>query len=299
MGATFIPRRISEQLDTSITGVANDDFLQRKSGAWANRTVAQVKADLGLPITAFNGTVGAATPSTVAATTGTFSGQVTASANGAASAPAVNITGVPFAGTGTTSFPLVFINETGAAASTTLNTAGTLFGVNGNGTADLMNLLKDGVSQCKVTSGGALTASTVSASWVQAQIYVGTSGLSTLKSPSSGVITALNSAETDFARLQLGGTTSSFPSIKRSGATLAFRLADDSADCTITAGKATFSGSVILPSYTVAGLPAAASNTYGRAFVTDANATTFNSTVAGGGANKVPVWSDGTNWIIG
>lgn len=27
---------------------SNDDFLQRKSGAWANRTVAQVKSDLGL-----------------------------------------------------------------------------------------------------------------------------------------------------------------------------------------------------------------------------------------------------------
>ena len=31
-----------------------------------------------------------------------------------------------------------------------------------------------------------------------------------------------------------------------------------------------------------------------RSFVTDATATTFLSTVAGGGANKVPVVSDGT-----
>lgn len=30
-------------------GGANDDFLQRKAGAWTNRTVAQVKADLGSP----------------------------------------------------------------------------------------------------------------------------------------------------------------------------------------------------------------------------------------------------------
>ena len=36
-----------------------------------------------------------------------------------------------------------------------------------------------------------------------------------------------------------------------------------------------------------------------RAFVTDANATTFNSIVAGGGANFVPVFCDGTNWRIG
>lgn len=51
---------------------------------------------------------------------------------------------------------------------------------------------------------------------------------------------------------------------------------------------------------TVAGLPAASSALTGaRLFVTDANATTFLSTVAGGGANKVPVVCDGTNWLIG
>jgi hypothetical protein len=34
-------------------------------------------------------------------------------------------------------------------------------------------------------------------------------------------------------------------------------------------------------------------------FVSDANATTFASIVAGGGANNIPVYSDGTNWRIG
>lgn len=51
---------------------------------------------------------------------------------------------------------------------------------------------------------------------------------------------------------------------------------------------------------TVATLPAAATAGAGaRAFVTNANATTFASIVAGGGANGVPVYSDGTNWRIG
>jgi len=36
-----------------------------------------------------------------------------------------------------------------------------------------------------------------------------------------------------------------------------------------------------------------------RWFVSDANATTFASTVAAGGANNVPVVCNGTNWIIG
>lgn len=53
-----------------------------------------------------------------------------------------------------------------------------------------------------------------------------------------------------------------------------------------------------LRTYTVATLPAA--GTAGRkAFVADANSTTFASVVAGGGANGVPVYDDGTNWRIG
>src|SRR5688572_5533677 len=51
---------------------------------------------------------------------------------------------------------------------------------------------------------------------------------------------------------------------------------------------------------TVATLPSASDLGAGAtAFVTDANATTFHNTVAGGGSNKVPVVSDGTNWLIG
>ena len=51
---------------------------------------------------------------------------------------------------------------------------------------------------------------------------------------------------------------------------------------------------------TVANLPSAATVGAGaRATVSDATATTFASTVAGGGANIVPVYSDGTNWKIG
>lgn len=52
-------------------------------------------------------------------------------------------------------------------------------------------------------------------------------------------------------------------------------------------------------SYTAASLPPAANYPYGRTYVTDATATTFASTVAGGGLNIVPVFSNGTNWIIG
>ncbi len=51
---------------------------------------------------------------------------------------------------------------------------------------------------------------------------------------------------------------------------------------------------------TVANLPSAVTAGAGaRAMVSNASATTFNSIVAGGGANIVPVFSDGTNWRIG
>jgi hypothetical protein len=50
---------------------------------------------------------------------------------------------------------------------------------------------------------------------------------------------------------------------------------------------------------TVADLPVAAAGNAGSIqYVTDANATTIGSTVAGGGANKVMVWSDGAAWKI-
>jgi hypothetical protein len=47
-------------------------------------------------------------------------------------------------------------------------------------------------------------------------------------------------------------------------------------------------------------LPAASAVGAGaRAFITDGNTATFGSQVSGGGANKVPVYSDGTNWFVG
>lgn len=49
---------------------------------------------------------------------------------------------------------------------------------------------------------------------------------------------------------------------------------------------------------TVATLPPAG-NAGARNFVTDATVTTFASVVVGGGANKVPVYDDGSAWRIG
>jgi len=61
-------------------------------------------------------------------------------------------------------------------------------------------------------------------------------------------------------------------------------------------GNLTVSGTVKTGVYTVATLPTPSAGM--RAYVTDASATTYMSTVAGGGANVVPVFYDGTNWKI-
>jgi hypothetical protein len=69
-----------------------------------------------------------------------------------------------------------------------------------------------------------------------------------------------------------------------------------------SANRVAYSVPVRLPNSTVAGLVAAGTAGAGAfAFVTDATQTAIlglGLAVVGGGANKVPVYSDGTNWII-
>ena len=122
-------------------------------------------------------------------------------------------------------------------------------------------------------------------------VFFGSNG--TLAATADGSYKFANNAGTDFGRLQFGGTTSSFPAISRTGARIQFRLADDS-DYAIPEARyfrplqTTFSGLVAAGT---AGAGAVAS-------ISDATATTPRSIAAGGGANKVMVWSDGTNWLI-
>ena len=63
-------------------------------------------------------------------------------------------------------------------------------------------------------------------------------------------------------------------------------------------GSVTVSTTTTLGVYTVATLPSASANAGALAQVTDSSVTTNGSTVAGGGANRVPVFSNGTNWIV-
>lgn len=96
--------------------------------------------------------------------------------------------------------------------------------------------------------GGAMTASACTATGDltagAAAAFAFGATRSFVTSPADGQIRLTNAAGTDFTRLQFGGTTASFPAIKRSATALNFRLADDTADAPITAGAGTFSGNV-------------------------------------------------------
>jgi hypothetical protein len=77
-------------------------------------------------------------------------------ASGAASLPAVTLTGVPFVGTGTTATPLLLLSPTGTPAVTTWATGGTFLGVNSiSGFAGtLLDLRLNGASVFSVQQAG-------------------------------------------------------------------------------------------------------------------------------------------------
>ncbi len=82
-------------------------------------------------------------------------------------------------------------------------------------------------------------------------------GQTVLKSPADGILELLNNAGTDFSRLQFGGTTSSFPALRRTGNTLQARLADSSANAPFDAADYRTNGVLFLsataPTVTSAG----------------------------------------------
>lgn len=135
-------------------------------------------------------------------------------------------------------FPTLNQSTTGSAA--TLTTSRTINGVSFNGSANIGQDLQTSASptfaQVNCT---ALVASANVICGDTNSIFVGLTR-SRINSPANGQLTIWNTAKNDFSRLNFGGETSSFPAIKRSSATLAFRLADDSADAAITSGGLAF-----------------------------------------------------------
>lgn len=84
----------------------------------------------------------------------------------------------------------------------------------------------------------------------------------------------------------------------RGNSGLRIRNLANSADAAFSASSGVFSAIVTVGTYTVATLPSAAANAGALAQVTDSSVTTNGSAVAGGGSNRVVVFSNGSTWDV-
>ena len=104
----------------------------------------------------------------------------------------------------------------------------------GTGSAQALELGTDGTTRLTITTGGNVTLSATGAGiQLPSGGYLSIGGNGLLNAPSDGVFRLTNNAQNDWGRLQFGGTTSSFPALKRSSAALVVRLADDSANAAL------------------------------------------------------------------
>jgi len=212
---------------------------------------------------------------------------------------------IPVAPTASSNYGLVSLGN-GAFNGSTLgyftgNAAGTLIAGNlaSGSTSDLMNLQVGGVSKFKITSNGTFTCGNASSTtisndgfatfqYVDAVNYVSTPLVKSRNS--SGIILLSNITENDFSMLKFGGTTSSFPALKKSSTTIQVRLADDSGDANLSAK------SVRGVAVTFANVPTPVEGMI--LGITDSTTDTWGATITGGGSLHVLAYYNGTNWTV-
>lgn len=247
-------------------------------------------------------------------------------ANGALSSgagPAATFNGTWITGGSATTTKPYFLLETTGATSTGWSTSGTGFGVNAatGFTGNLIDAQLNGTSVWKVSAAGVVSVgatfqfNSVASNKLDYNItnangwtiggtdltFTGTTISTTaggffniasrayIGSSANGLLSLYNASINNFTRLCLGGETAAFPGIGRDGAGTKF-----------VGGDGTSVSWIKVPSVAVGSLPAAATAGEGaRSFVTDALTPVPGSTVSAGGTANVPVYSDGTNWIVG
>lgn len=192
------------------------------------------------------GTTAFTVASTGTVTAGSFStaGGISSTRSPGVSASAMTFSGaLQTGGNGTTNFPHILLQPTGTTAVSTYSTGGTGLGMNLASTfvGNFLDFhINGGGSVFLVGSGGGLIASgNISGNSLTAGAaqFIGWGGVSRFLSPSDGMITLSNNAQTGFTRLQFGGTTSSFPALAVSGTGLIAQLADASANANFTANN--------------------------------------------------------------
>jgi hypothetical protein len=128
---------------------------------------------------------------------------------------------------------IVYIPSTGATPAGALK-----FQTNLNGGGWATQLSVDSAGAGIFT--GSITATSVTAGASNVIAWTGRGGI---RASADGVFLLSNAANTDVGRVQLGGTTSSFPALKRSATAIQFRLADDSGFTDASLAQAIFNGS--------------------------------------------------------
>jgi len=220
-------------------------------------------------------------------------GEINISLAGAASTPPVSFTGSWFTGgTATTTKPQLLIEPTGTT-STAWSTDGTGLGVNaasGFG-GNLLDMQVNGSRKFAIESTGRFGSSNV-------QIGVQATYLEFIY---SNTVRGIAGADDGAAMFKLpdSGFFGWAPSATVT-ATADIELRRDSAGVVKITSGSTGTGYIKQVPVLTANLPNAATVGAGtRGFVSDATSTTFAAAPVGGGANTVPVYSDGSNWLIG
>lgn len=220
----------------------------------------------------------------------TFTGAQNISAAGASSTSPLLLSGTIFTGGGTTATKPQLLIEPAGATSNNWNNNGTALGVNtaaGFG-GDLINLQINAVQFYRQSSSGDVTqlgALTLGNNGANKLIVFSAS--SSIGGGVDGNILLRNNAANNFNQLQLGGTTSSFPSVKRSTAGLAVRLADDSADSTMSASAFVAGGAT--PAVSSGTIGTGSKNTAG--FITSATTGAYTGILTFSGVTATTGWS--------
>lgn len=137
-------------------------------------------------------------------------------------------------------------NTSGDVTAWKMNITDTARGAN----SLLMDIQRDGSTRFNVNRSGTVSITgDIVTNGSTGNVFTGTGGSlffgasrSTMNSPANGNITLYNNSQNNFSILQFGGTSSSFPGLKRNSAAIEAVLADDSARATILA--AAYVGSV-------------------------------------------------------
>ncbi len=179
----------------------------------------------------------------------------------------------------------------------TWNNAGTVYSgirlnitrTNQNASSRFFDLQSNGTSITSVDANGAI----INAAFAGTYSFIGNR---TVNAPSYEVASSGTILFSDGAAYSVGLRASASGVLQVNSGTLG-TLRD------VSLRNLTASGTVTLGVFTVGTLPTAATNARARAFASDSNlafnSTNLGSTVTAGGSNLVPVWCNGTNWVIG